>query len=541
MSVDAGEFDWIIVGAGSAGCVLANRLSADPAHRVLLLEAGGRDNGLWTRLPIGYGKTYYDERVNWKYTSEPVPGLDGRASYWPRGRVLGGSSSINAMVWVRGHPDDYDDWGREVPGWSWSHIEPLFRQLEDWSGPADPLRGRGGPQSVYDTSGDVHPLCERFLEAAERCGLGRARDYNGAQMRGAALYQITTRGGWRASSARSYLRPIRDRPNLQVRTGAQVTGLQFDGRRATGVRWREGGEAHGARSVRELVLAAGAVNSPQLLQLAGIGPAELLREHGIEVRRALPAVGGHLQDHLGGDALYRSSVPTLNQELRPWHAKVRAGARFLLGRRGPLSLSVNQAGGFVDSEPGLARPNLQLYFSPLSYTRAPPGTRPLMSPDAFPGFLLGFNPCRPTSRGRLGIRSADPYDAPRIQPNYLDTEHDRLLMRRGMQLVRQLAATAPLADIIEQELLPGPHCDGDDALDAYVREAAWTVFHPCGTCRMGTDEADSVVDARLRVHGVDGLRVADASVFPMLPSGNTNAPAIVTGERAAQLMLEDAR
>ena len=543
-------FDFVVVGAGSAGCVLANRLSADGRHRVLLLEAGGSDRGFWTRVPIGYGRVYHDRRVNWKYTSDPVPGLDGATSYWPRGRVLGGSSSINAMVWVRGDRDDYDGWARDAPGWSWRDVAPVFRDMECWSGARHAARGDAGPMRVTDTAGEVHPLCDAWFEAAREAGFARNPDYNADDLEGVGLYQITTHRGWRASSSACHLAPARRRPNLATRTRAQVTGLTFDGARVSGVRWRPcardgarrptGPERRAAARV-EVVLAAGAVNSPQLLQLSGIGPGTLLAERGIAVRRDLPAVGEHLQDHLGADGLYRARVPTLNQALRPWHGKLRAGARFLAARRGPLALSLNQAGGFVRSVPDAARPDLQLYFSPLSYTRAPPGTRPLMNPDPFPGLLIGFNPCRPTSRGRIAVRSADPFDAPSIQPNYLDTEHDRELMRRGLRLVRRLAATGAMRSVIESEIQPGPGVESDEALDAYVRAHAWTVFHPCGTCRMGADPTASVVDERLRVHGVEGLRVADASVFPSIPSGNTNAPAIMVGERGAAFALEDAR
>ncbi len=530
-------YDFIVVGAGSAGCALAARLSEDGRHTVLLLEAGGSDRRFLVQMPMGYGKIYHDARVNWKYTSEPVPGLDGARSYWPRGKVLGGSSSINAMVYVRGHPKDFDNW--RVPGWDWASVGPVYRRMEDWAGD-DPARGRGGPLSVTDTGGTVHPLCDTYLDAAVEAGLGLAADYNGASMEGAALYQITTRGGWRASAARSYLRPARRRPNLRILTGAQAERVEIADGRATGVRYRRGGAARVARARREVILSGGAVNSPHLLMLSGIGPGDALNAAGIGVVRDAPGTGRNLQDHLGYDHLYRATVPTMNQMLRPWHGKLREGVRFLLTRTGPLALSLNQAGGFVTVSDGTDGPDVQLYFSPVSYTRAPAGTRPLMSPDPFPGFLLGFNPCRPTSRGHLALRPDDPAATPEIHPNYLDTGYDRRMMIAGTRLVRRLAGTAAFGGVIDRRIVPGPDDDGDAAILAHVRKAAWTVFHPCGTCRMGTDAA-SVVDERLRVRGVAGLRVADASIFPAIPSGNTNAPAIMVGERASDLILEDAR
>lgn len=501
-------------------------------------------------MPIGYGKVYYDERVNWKYTSDPVPGLDGATSYWPRGRVLGGSSSINAMVWVRGDRGDYETWNEHARGWGWDDVAPVFRDMECWAGAPHALRGTSGPMRVCDTTGEVHPLCKAWLAAATEAGFARNADYNACDIEGVGLYQISTHRGWRASSSACHLAPARRRANLDVRTHAQATRLIFDGSRASGIAWRprarDGrrmpvGPERRARARAEVVLAAGAINSPQLLQLSGIGPAAELRALGIEVRRDAPAVGRDLQDHLGADGLYRACVPTLNQALRPWHGKLRAGLRFAASRRGPLSLSLNQAGGFVRSAPDVERPDLQLYFSPLSYTRAPAGTRPLMNPDPFPGLLIGFNLCRPTSRGHIALRTSDPFDAPAIQPNYLDTEHDRVLMRRGMRLVRRLADMPALRPVIDVELQPGPRVATDSELDAHVRAHAWTVFHACGTCRMGDAAEHAVVDARLRVHGVEGLRVADASVFPSVPSGNTNAPAIMVGERASAFLLEDAR
>lgn len=535
------QFDYVIVGAGSAGSALANRLSACGRYSVLLLEAGGSDRNIWIQMPIGYGKVFHDARVNWKYITEPVPGLDGARSYWPRGKVLGGSSAINAMVYVRGHPRDFAEWNAVAPGWGWDDVEPVFRRMENWDGTPDVARGTGGPLSVHDVSREVHPLTNNYLDAAAQAGIPINRDYNGAKMDGATTYQINTSGGLRASSARSYLKPARARTNLEIRLHAHATRVLFDARRAVGIEYRRRGVTHNVRARREVILCGGAINSPQLLQLSGIGPIEVLKRSGIDVRQDAPHVGRNLADHLGSDIYYVSKKPSLNQELRPFFGKVRAALTYALTRKGPLSLSLNQGGGFVRVSKESEGPDLQLYFSPVSYTRAPVGVRPLMNPDPFKGFLLGYNPCKPTSRGWMEIRSSDPMEAPLLQPNYLDTEHDREMMLHGLRLMRKIADAPALKTVIEKELLPGADIESDDDLMSYLRQKAWTVFHQCGTCRMGRDARSAVVDNRLRVFGASGLRVADASVFPTIPTGNTNAPAIMVGEKAADLILEDAK
>ncbi len=560
--------DYVIVGAGSAGSVLAARLSEYPNNRVLLLEAGPSDRRFYVRMPLGYGKVYYDQNVNWKYETEPVPGLNNRTSYWPRGKVLGGSSSINAMVYVRGHPNDYEEWNSVASGWSWADVAPVFKRMEDWADGEDEYRGQGGPLSVTNIKHDAHPLCQRYLDAAQQCQIPTNPDYNGASMHGASLYQINTRQGLRASASVCYLRDAMKRPNLTVLTGATATRIHIDNRRVTELSFEDKRGNHRVNVSKELIVSAGAINSPALLQWSGIGDEQLLSELGVQVAHASPHVGQHLQDHLGGDMVCRTNVPSLNQELRPWYGKLKVGLQFLLNRSGPLTLSLNQAGGFINVKgdkltTGFASnelgssdndavgympvsqqrygqtPDLQLYFSPVSYTRAPPGVRPLINPDPFPGFLIGYNPCKPTSKGSVRITSAQANSPLSLQPNYLSTEYDRDLMLSGMRLMRQLLAAPALQAVVDKELLPGDDVESDDALMEYVRNNAWTVFHQCGTCRMGDNPAEAVVDSRLRVHGLAGLRVADASVFPTIPTGNTNAPSIMIGERASDFILQD--
>ncbi len=536
------EFDFIIVGAGSAGCVLANRLSESGRHTVLLLEAGGSDRHFWLKTPIGYGMSFYNPTVNWMYRTESDPGLADRQGYWPRGKVLGGSSSINAMVFIRGQRADFDGWAAlGNSGWGWADVLPYFIKMEDSDHGPSQWRGAGGPLHVSDVARHVHPLCETYLRAGVQMGLVRNPDINGESNEGVALNQITTRDGLRASSSTAYLRPALRRANLRVETGAQVSKILFDGTRAAGVAYTRHGQTHHCRARREVIVSAGSINSPQLLQLSGVGPGAALQSLGIAVVADSPAVGQHLQDHLCIDYVYRSRTPTLNDQLGPWPAKLRAGVQYLLTRGGPLSLSINQGGGFFRSREGLTEPNMQLYFSPLSYMRAVPGKRQLTAPDAFSGFSISAQPCRPSSRGYLALRGTDPNQPPRIVPNSLATQHDRDEMLEAAVFLRKLAATPAFSAEIEREISPGKDVQSAEQMREDIRQRASTVFHPVSTCRMGPDPQQAVVDHELRVHGLQGLRVIDASVFPTLTSGNTNAPTIMLAEKGADLVLADHR
>ena len=533
-----GEFDTIIVGSGSAGCVLADRLTSDPASNVLLLEAGGSDRRFWIKLPIGYGRTFFDERINWAYQSEPEAALAGQRSYWPRGKVVGGSSSINAMVYCRGMPADFDAWrAAGNTGWGWDDVEPVFRRTERRVDARGHAAYGGGPLFVSDVQHEMHPLRHHYFAAAREMGLAVTDDFNGPNPEGVGLYQLTVRNGMRWSAADAFLRPALRRPNLKLVSRALVHRVLFEGRRVIGVVFEQGGVLLTARARREVILSAGAVNSPQLLQLSGVGPGALLQQHGIGVVLDQPAVGGQLQDHIGISYFYQSNQPTLNNQLYPWHGKLRAGLQYVLTRRGPLSVSVNQGGGFVRSRKHLTQPDQQLYFNPVTYSMAPAGKRRLMNPDAFAGFILSFQPCRPTSRGRVDIRSADPTAAPAIRPNYLSTDSDIADVVAGGRLLQKMLRTKAMRALIKAPIAPDLAGMDDAAIVADFRQRAGTVFHPVGTCGMGPNARHAVVDGQLRVHGLQGLRVVDASVFPGITSGNTHAPTVMVAQRAADLIL----
>ncbi|MFT5505303.1 MAG: choline dehydrogenase [Gammaproteobacteria bacterium] len=533
-------WDFIIVGAGSAGCVLANRLSHNGRYRILLLEAGGSDKRFWIQTPIGYGKTFFDPSVNWMYRTEPEPYLNNQSSYWPRGKVLGGSSSINAMVYIRGQAADYEDW-KDLgnSGWGWQDVLPYFMKSETFAGGDDEYRGRDGPLHVCDPSADYHPLCREFIKASEQFGFRYNPDFNGEDQEGVGVYQITTKNGRRMSAARAYLDPARGNLNLQIETGAMVEKILFDGNNAIGVEYRQNDQLKTAKAHREVILSAGSINTPQLMQLSGLGPESLLKKHDIPIIKKVEAVGQNLQDHLGYSHYYRSKVPTLNNQLSPWWGKMFAGIQYLLTRKGILSLSVNQAGGFIRSHPDRPRPNLQLYFAAITYTTVPSGTRPLMKPDNFPGVLNSIGQLRPRSRGYLEIQSTSPGVHPKIVPNYLSDEEDRLEMLEGARLLRQMAKMPALAAIIKDEMTPGSKHQSDEELIQDIRQRSTTVFHPTSTCRMGPNPETAVVSSDGKVYGIAGLRIVDASVFPTLIAGNTNAPVIMLAEKIADNILSE--
>jgi choline dehydrogenase len=530
------SFDYVIVGAGTAGCVLAERLSASRRHRVLVLEAGGSDARFWIKVPIGYGFTFADPAVNWKYQTAPSPGLDARRMYWPRGRVVGGSSSINALVYCRGMPADFDDW-RSLgnPGWGWEDVRPYFERSERRVAPDGRASG-DGPLDVKDVTPYLHPMREQWFAAAAELGLPVTEDFNGLSPEGFGCYQVSIRDGRRWSAADAFLRPALHRGGVKLETEAWVAKLRCEGRRVIGVDYVRGGASCYARADREVIVCGGAVNSPHLLQLSGIGAAATLSAHGIAPVLDNPAVGGNLQDHLAVVYSFKATRPTLNGELHSPLRQAIAGAKYLIARRGPLSLSVNQFGGFVRARPGAARPDVQLYFNPVTYA-AGDATRKRIKVDPFPGFYLCFQPTRPTSTGRIDLASADFREPAHIAPNYLSTDKDVEDAKYGGRLMQAIARTRAIDSLIREPLAPDLLRMSEADLVADFRARAATVYHPVGTCRMGRAIGESVVDATLRVHGVDRLRVVDASVFPTVTSANTNAPTLMVAQRAADIIL----
>ncbi|CUH77549.1 Alcohol dehydrogenase [acceptor] [Tritonibacter multivorans] len=540
-------YDFIIIGAGSAGCVLADRLSANGRFEVLLIEAGGSDLHPWIKVPLGYGMTFSDPKVNWRYNAASDPGLKGREAYWPRGKVIGGSSSINAMAYVRGLPHDFDDWeAAGATGWNWDNVRATYDALETTDEPAEDgsrrLRGKG-PIHVSDLTHEMNPFSEHFLSAAEDMGWRVLEDMNGAAPQGSNLVpgeglgyvRSTVKNGMRWSSADAFLRPALKRKNLTVAKGALVEKVLTENGAATGVRFTQRGAQVEARAGREVILSAGAINSPQLLQLSGIGPSDLLKAKGIEVVQDLSQVGRGLQDHLAVCHFYWANEKTLNAKLGSLWGQGLAALRYALTRGGPLSVPVNQTSGFVRTE-GAAQPDVQVYANPASYYTTP-GGKPHI--DKGNGFLLCMQPCRPTSRGEISIQSADPREAPVIQPNSLATEEDRAIAIKSSHLLQQMAMTPSMQAVTTERRSPDIVPMDDDALLENFRARSGSVFHASCTARMGQTARDSVLDSRLRVHGVRGLRVIDASAFPNVTSGNTNAPTMMLAARGAELVLED--
>jgi len=529
------EADFIVVGAGSAGCVLANRLSQNPQNRVVLLEAGGRDTNPWIHIPVGYFKTIHNPKVDWCYKTEPDPGLNGRSIEWPRGKVLGGSSSLNGLLYVRGQPEDYDRW-RQMGniGWAWDDVLPLFKRAENNERGADPFHGNEGPLSVSNMR-IQRPITDAWVAAAQAAGYPFNPDYNGEEQEGVGFFQLTAKNGRRCSAAVAYLNPVKSRENLEIITHAQVDKVVISEGRATGVVYSDrSGNQKTVTARKDIILSGGSINTPQILMLSGIGEAPQLAENGIDVVKDLPGVGKNLKDHLQARLVYKCNEPTLNDEVSSLYGQARIGLKYLMFRSGPMTMAASLATGFMKTRPEVATPDIQFHVQPLS------AENPGKGADKFSAFTMSVCQLRPESKGEIRLRGNNPREYPKIIPNYLSTETDCQTIVEGVKIARKIARHAPLTSKISEEYRPNDSLEMDDyegTLD-WARNNTASIYHPTGTCKMGTGK-DAVVDARLKVHGIEGLRVADCSIMPEIVSGNTNAPAIMIGEKASDLVLED--
>ncbi len=534
------QYDFIIVGAGSAGCVLANRLTASGKHSVLLLEAGGSHRKFLIDMPAGLGKLFYDPAVNWCLDTEPAPTMDGRVDFWPRGKVLGGSSSINGMVYIRGQREDFDDWARQGNfGWGYDDVLPFFKMSEDNDAGADAFRGAGGPWKISGIKGKEHPVVQLALDSARANGLKNNPDFNGAAQEGCGLYQFSFRDGKRSNNATAFLEPAMKRANLRVETHALATRIMFEGRRATGVEYRTTSGVHQACCNREVLVATGTVHSPMLLQRSGIGPGALLQSLGIDVVLDSPAVGENLQDHVFSGITFKTRVPTVSNQLSSWTGIAKEAVKYVFNRGGALGMAINQGGAFVRTRPEEPRPDTQLYFIPMTFQGAKPGQKKSLRVDTFGGMTINVSPCRPESRGRIRIQSRDPDAAPKIHPNYLSTPNDVRVFIDSLKIADRISKTLPLADAIDTRLyLPEGELD-DAQWEKWARATGRTTYHPTSSCAMGTLPSSSVVDPRLKVHNIQNLRVIDASIMPSVVSGNTAAAATMIGEKGAALVLAD--